>query len=56
MSNLVINWVHLGSNTIGKNERLPVSLLRTSSPLPSPPQVCGGEGEDACAGSGAQGT
>ena len=29
--------------------------LEASSPRPSPPQVCGGEGEDARGGSGAQG-
>ena len=34
---------------------LPMNLVEASSPRPSPPQVCGGEGEEARSGSRAQG-
>ncbi len=32
-----------------------MNLVEPSSPQPSPPQVCGGEGEEARGGSGARG-
>ena len=32
-----------------------MNLLEASSPRPSPPQVCGGEGEEGAGGSWAQG-
>ncbi|MGD1086704.1 MAG: PHP domain-containing protein, partial [Verrucomicrobiota bacterium] len=53
----VASGAHAGTTTIGTNEpltrpaaTLPMNLLGTSSPRPSPPQVCGGEGEKSQGG------
>jgi hypothetical protein len=45
-------WADPENATVESNERLPMNRMETSSPQLSPPQACGGEGEEKSGGSG----